>query len=399
MCINMKGPGYCDCFDAATVATQFERDIRSIFLSTQAFVAPSDPVYCEIANERICQFSESNHFCCCQAETEHYRKCLVETVLPPELPPPVAYETTTCQHVCIAVQEEGNSKVVTIGAATGAVTVLVAVFILIFFPRRRRATRNEDGERNLTSPIVNKTIPKSSFWKRNNEAQKPRCETIDGNILDVESSGPISTSSEEESALARSIVARQIYIHNVAPSKAFLKEEQSCIKLNSSEDFVEYGDTYSKVHKVRKKRAIEDWNKYRKEGSNRSLQSYLSTEASEIELITGKDNNYLANRTREGSRVRRKETHTHRESYADRHPQSSSCHHLQMEDNSLEKEEIGNQGRKKNRHASADSPRRSSSFNLLQIEEQKESRKERLQTSVATPRRSTSCHLIHIEDC
>lgn len=364
MCINMAGLGECDCFDTTTFTTQFEEDIRSSFLSTQAFAAPIDPMYCNIANQRICQFSEMNHSCCCNAETELYRKCLVETVFPQELPPPVAYETSTCQHVCPTMGSENQSKATMVGSIAG-VLVLVFGSVLICYNRRRNTCCNK----KLPDEGLQKKTRMGGFWSRHCDVEHPPKETPNEVVVDLESGDQNSTLIDEERSDTSLKADVPVYVTKNTPSKAFLEEVgESLPKQMPCEIVLESEERNSKAEILRKKRAIEDWNKDRKDGSARSLQSYLSTDISDTEPLVDDEKNHISEETREERRLRREKKKMLRKSNSERPKRHSSRRLLDVDadaDDTNKKSDHNEIGQKTSLESNAE---RSSSRDKMVIE-------------------------------
>jgi hypothetical protein len=292
ICTQVLGPSECDCFDATTFITLFEQQTREAYLSTQAFASPTDVNFCDWANDRVCGFYKQNQSCCCQAETENYRKCLVEKTFPQELPTPIAYETASCQNSCTknlggseVSGSDGDSTLLVAAAVTVVISILVAVAVFFHCHRRRRLSAASSDIPN--SVYVEKATAKESFrWgaKRSGAEQQLRDQTTD----EVSEESPqhdleSGLKEDEDKMLERS---------RSSPKKNPLKEKcktlahppEDCggdddesLVLTSAAEYEEQLKGLSKAEKLKKKsHAIESWNEERKEGSNRSLQSYLS---------------------------------------------------------------------------------------------------------------------------
>ena len=250
VCLQFSNPGECGCFDPDTFPVTFEEDTRTSYLSAQAFISPSSSEFCDISNQRVCDFYQANQSCCCQSETEIYRRCLFETILPLELPRPISFETSECQNICGSGDEtmEGGSKVGIMAGVIAAVA-LVGSLGAYLYCRRRRAT---------TSIPVELRVGGKFEAKQSDDGTHPQDITGDMSTGELSSAGEVDVERGAPTQPPAPVV----------PSRSLLQEaEEEMVELDL------------KAEKLRSKReAIENWHKDRKNGSNRSLDSYKSDE-------------------------------------------------------------------------------------------------------------------------
>jgi hypothetical protein len=147
MCTQVQGPETCNCFDNSTVdnfANQVKTEVAQAYMSTLSFLSTTDPDWCKVSNQKVCQTAEVKHSCCCQPELQAYRKCLVETILPAE-----AGVNTACQHSCQGEEDSGGD--VGLGVIIGAVVCVLVLLLagggFLFWRRRRRAANTVEANR------------------------------------------------------------------------------------------------------------------------------------------------------------------------------------------------------------------------------------------------------------
>jgi hypothetical protein len=102
-CVQANSEDGCDCFDPGTFVTTFAKQIRQQFYSAMAFVPVTDPEFCTVANQRVCDHFGIMQSCCCQMQTTAYRQCLFDTILVKELPVPDG-----CKDICERVVTPRN---------------------------------------------------------------------------------------------------------------------------------------------------------------------------------------------------------------------------------------------------------------------------------------------------
>jgi hypothetical protein len=317
------GPFECDCFDTSTAFQgDFIEKTRSSFLSSQAFVSPQDPGFCEAANQKVCDYYQVNQSCCCQFETEAARICLVERVLPNELMTPLI---EPCANDCTASGLEGSgdggSALVLVAAAAGGGILLLLVVTCYFGWRRRRqnsAPSNEEKE------VVQKKG--FSFWSSKSKKDK-KVDVVDkkdttqllelsfqgsseedlekGASSDPDSYLDISSDSEEgeepKSSEDGNVVYNSKPVVKSVQSKASLQHHQDEAKARepAKESNTEQA---SKTEQLKKKRAaIESWNSEKKQGSSRSLQSFMSEEPEPVSDEDIKENKEKTESRAQGS--------------------------------------------------------------------------------------------------
>ena len=141
ICLNTQPPSLCGCFgaDVTTFEEDMQRTARENFLGAMAFAAPQDPAFCDVANDRVCQYYQTEQSCCCQAETELARRCFVENVVINEMPMPLS---APCPNDCSPkLKEDGGG-----GGSAGVVIAILLILMLLggggaFWWRRRKLQR------------------------------------------------------------------------------------------------------------------------------------------------------------------------------------------------------------------------------------------------------------------
>ena len=250
VCMQFSAPGECGCFDPDTFAVTFEEDTRTSYLSAQAFVSPSSAEFCDVSNQRVCDFYNTNQSCCCQSETETYRRCLFETILPLELPRPISFETSDCENLCSSGGEEkdGGSNIGIIAGIIAAVALIGALGAFLYCRRRRHAKDTVPAQIRAGRKVED---------KQSDDGTHPQDGTGDM------SAGEQSSAGEVDLERGASTQAPP-----VVPPRSLLQEAEE-----------EIAELDLKAEKLRSKReAIENWHKDRKNGSNRSLDSYKTDE-------------------------------------------------------------------------------------------------------------------------
>eukprot|EP00980_Cylindrotheca_fusiformis_P005115 scaffold1087_cov136-Cylindrotheca_fusiformis.AAC.1 len=150
VCLQSNGPAVCNCYeDLNRFPTTFPQVMQLSFSSAQAFSLPSDPAFCEMANERVCGTFKSDFSCCCQEEVETYRKCLFDRVFVPAVPGIQSGCKDSCSWEGIGREETDASG----GGGTTAAIVCVLVFLggcgAGYWIMKRRKDRNANGKGDM----------------------------------------------------------------------------------------------------------------------------------------------------------------------------------------------------------------------------------------------------------
>lgn len=324
-CIQLQGPSLCDCFDASTFPTTFEADTRQNFLSTQAFASPTYSNFCGIAQDRVCRDFDENHSCCCQEETARFQKCIFETVLPLELPGPLALETANCERDCSLGNPTSGAEPEANGLSLWVMIISLVVFAVAaavcFFQRKRfmhalsncrkLASKSGKGQRrkskkkhersersnqknaietNGTQATLNASKASSGefaagFLELDVEEGKlsPSLNHIahseDVSVESSDSSSESSVSSSESSDSSLSL--EDLMTQGSDPERGDSREQPPTKANVHSQKEMEYEEDStsriaSKTAELKKKKhAIESWNKEHKHGSSQSLAEYL----------------------------------------------------------------------------------------------------------------------------
>ena len=212
VCIQVTNPTECGCFapDPTAFMSTFPADTQSAFMSSMAFTDPSNPQFCDVANEKVCQNYEANHSCCCTFETEEARKCLVSQVYSNQLPMPLM---APCSGECAVSSEGGgdDNMMIIIGAAAGGAVLLLCVVFYMWWRRRRAASNDASASGKDGNEKDKKKSKKSGSNTSKGSHSKEGDEDIEEGGADVSSvassfrskssSSSSSSSSEEESAV------------------------------------------------------------------------------------------------------------------------------------------------------------------------------------------------------
>mmetsp|Transcript_25130 Transcript_25130/g.44012 ORF Transcript_25130/g.44012 Transcript_25130/m.44012 type:complete len:499 (+) Transcript_25130:44-1540(+) len=262
-CVAMDTTGSCaSCIDLESFATDFPKDIKTLFASTQAFAIPGTSQFCSVANDRICAEVEGNWSCCCKEEVAAYQNCLVEQVYSAELSLP-----QPCSSVCGG--SGSGSGGFPVGIVAGiAVVAIVAAGLAWFFCRRRRmraAAAKSDDDMG---------------------SHKDAVEDAPLNDLEEGVNTSISNDSDERSDKHKRYKERKSR-HNHEDSKGKettnIEDPTPAMITSAQIDDEEKDDRHDLSKQVsstarHKKHAIEQWHKSKKAGSNRSLESFMSGE-------------------------------------------------------------------------------------------------------------------------
>jgi len=279
VCLQFTPPGECGCFQPGEdFSISFEEDTRRAYMSSQAFVSPLKSNFCDVSNQRVCDFYNTNQSCCCQSETAVYRQCLVENVFPLELPLPVAPETTACKNICNVTGETNDGKKT--GNFVGpvvAVILLIIIGVIVFYSRRRRMANGIPVDVH-----VEDLNSKGRFW--NIGKKRTDDETHPGDIPGDQSSAGHSGGGEEanlEEGRGLSAPHPPVPVVNHHPFEQEIARDTSMARSRSVMQDVEeeMRELDLKAERLRAKReAIENWHKDHKQGSTRSLDSFKSDE-------------------------------------------------------------------------------------------------------------------------
>ena len=265
-CIAMDTTGQCaTCLDLETFPTDFPADLKRLFASTQAFAIPGTDQFCNIANDRICAEAEANYSCCCQQPIDDWQNCLVENVYSADLSLP-----RPCSSSCMNSGGGGGSSM---GIIIGAVAAVVVIGggLAFWCLRRRRAARAAAAGGTGS----NKDDKKKSDSKTDSKTDSNK----DNRTIEDMEEGVFSDSSEDNKSQDTPAKDR-----GIVPSTIMSRPLNDD---NSVDDSVleERRPKPSKRVSTRardKKKAIEEWNKMKKQGSNRSLESFVSGESSAV---------------------------------------------------------------------------------------------------------------------
>ena len=216
-------------------------------MTTQGFVADTDPNFCEIANQRMCTNFWEKESCCCVNEVQAYRKCVFDKIIVPSLPRLQAGAeecTDTCDYnFLVQTEEEPTGEGVIIGAALGGAVVFIAcIVIYCFCLRRKNANSDNQG----------------------------------GPANDIEKGG--SNTDDEDGILDNSMCGDD----DEEPMLEGKSPEAIERSVRSIDDSIrEYTKKMERLKK--KKEKIHEWRELQKQGSDEKLTDYISDEELETE--------------------------------------------------------------------------------------------------------------------
>ncbi|KAL3915366.1 MAG: hypothetical protein SGILL_005693 [Bacillariaceae sp.] len=267
-CVAMDMTGECQaCIDIETLAVDFPSSLKSLFASTQAFAIPGTPQYCSVAQDRVCGEISTNYSCCCDEQIAEWQNCLVEQVFSKDLS-----LAQPCTSNCGGGGNSGGGGGSTamyagIGAAVGVVVVALLTWCYCRRRRNRAAAAAGDVASRGLKGNGEETIKDS---KTNSDR--------DQGALDDMEEGRL-TSDEDDSSSHDPKSSAPPAVVNTKPLK---DDEISEVDHHDHEgDRVPSKASMSSAR--HKKKAIEEWHKQKKAGSNRSLDSFVSGEGSDDE--------------------------------------------------------------------------------------------------------------------
>ena len=76
ICVQTDTQACVSCFDSTTFQTALAQETSLEFSKAMASAMPTDPNFCDVANQKVCDYYISNQSCCCQEEIAVYRQCL-----------------------------------------------------------------------------------------------------------------------------------------------------------------------------------------------------------------------------------------------------------------------------------------------------------------------------------
>jgi hypothetical protein len=317
LCIQMTPPETCSkCYDdTSSFGETYAIDLRSQFLETQGYVTDTDPKFCSIANDRMCNYFTTNNGCCCVEIVQTYRKCLFDNVLIPSVPRVQAgsvacidrcdYFTHNVAGAAAATEEggdDGGSLGVIIGAAVGGVVVLLAVVFGVYYCFMKGGSGDDNGGGNGTNTKKKGKEKKSSLSTKKDDVEQgsgggsgsddvsqltesnKHQNVHDGNVSDEDDEEHPMEEEEEEEGPKR---PKERGINNNKNKKQQPKKTRSKAAMEAACD--DYVGAVNSIEKVevhseeldrlkKKKERIKEWREMRKEGSSQSLHDYLSDE-------------------------------------------------------------------------------------------------------------------------
>jgi hypothetical protein len=276
------GAGCEECFNAQTFGEAFPRDISQQFLSAMGFVPQFDPGFCEVAQQRVCDNYNANQACCCEEETAAFRVCAFNKVLMPQ----VGWAEGQCTDNCgqrLSVEDSTDSG----GGSMGLIAALVVVILLLlgaggFIVYRRRKNHNyglptsvhimdKKGYEGEDTHIVNSSQSDEDIIP-DVENPSPRTERIMSRKVPRNVSNIVEHDDDDNSSSSASIAAFEP--PSPVTSKRVLRRPES--EDDEEPKLVKKG---SKLDVLKEKRkAIEAWNTEKKQGSQRSLSSFIPDE-------------------------------------------------------------------------------------------------------------------------
>jgi hypothetical protein len=244
-CLAETPVSQCGCYeseDYGSFTETYPNKLEELFLTTNSFFDATDPKYCSAANSRMCEYVVENNSCCCGGYIETYRQCFFNEYLLSKYPKVIVANYCEATQSCmddpsgndVAAFPETQSpnsgndddKTMVYSIAGGATGALVLIGLLMCFCCRRHTGGEED--KGTAPKLVGDDV-----------------ETGSGSLTEEGERLPTGTAPNTDTK---------------QKSKAALTEDEEVLL---------------KKENIRKKRAaIEEWNDGKKQGSDRSLQSY-----------------------------------------------------------------------------------------------------------------------------
>ena len=228
LCV-LSNPDICaSCFGedlATSFATTFSTDVRQRIFSAVAFVEETDPLFCSVAQERVCDNYQQSQSCCCTTETSKYRQCLFNKVITEQFNKP------DCKDNCNGGGGgKGGGSMITMILIAVVAILATGIGYVVYRKRRMRQTKGggntecdaSDGEGNKSGSTHKDNIEEQSFG-------------FDQDAVDLETGGG------PEDMLSNSAKKRlKSEIYNLQETKLQLQNEVNVLRHQS--DFPSRGD-------------------------------------------------------------------------------------------------------------------------------------------------------------
>jgi hypothetical protein len=260
-CLVETPVSQCGCYeseDYGSFTETYPNKLEELFLTTNSFFADTDPKYCSAANSRMCDYVVENNSCCCGGYIETYRQCFFNEYLLSKYPSVLVANYCEATKSCmddpsgndVAAFPETQSpssggggevidKTMIHSIAGGAAGALVLLGLIMCFCCRRHTNPRGEEDKDTEPKSVGDDVETGSE-SLNEEGDRQH-------LQQPQHASPTSTASDTDT--------RQ-------KSKAAMTDDEAILLRKES---------------LRKKRAaIEGWNDGKKQGSDRSLQSYKS---------------------------------------------------------------------------------------------------------------------------
>jgi hypothetical protein len=223
ICVQVDPQACLSCFDPVTFQASLPQKTSLEFYKAMADAAPSDPTFCDAANEKVCEYYTSSQFCCCQEETTAYRQCLFNEVLVPS----VGLISSQCSDTCLQEKGGGDSSGDSDGGAGVIVGVIVALLILVGIFGSIYTLRNRDRDvPTRTTDEKKKSFITSFRFKMCNKRRESE------NTVDEEAPPPSSSSdhhsSSSSSDSSSSISSATFRAKDVKPANANIHSSDEC---------------------------------------------------------------------------------------------------------------------------------------------------------------------------
>jgi hypothetical protein len=172
ICVQIDPQACVTCFDPVTFQTALLQETTREFQKAMGFAVPSDPTFCDVAKQKVCDNYIATQSCCCQEETAAYRQCLFNEVLVPS----VGLSSAQCSDTCSQKEGgEGSSSGGSTEAIIGiivALVILVGIFCSVYIYRRRNrvgdlpTTRTSDKKKSFLASFGSNTPKRRASEKK-----------------------------------------------------------------------------------------------------------------------------------------------------------------------------------------------------------------------------------------
>lgn len=327
-CLQQTPPNKCSCYNnTVTFVRDYPALLQRQFFETQALILDTSPEFCSTASDRMCDSFVENNTCCCGEDVQIYRKCLFDKVLVPAVPrlqAAVSNCTDSCDYKTYHMDNGNNNLGPILGGVAGGILLMIFCYVgsKRFMEQRSESDNNESfcNNRSPNPPPMTLIDLEGGLGSKGTgtahhdkeiQHHDQRVEPVKRFAWDSDS----DESFEEEEVPLKDAVPSNPGSRQGSRRQLPASPPQECAPHNETMKSV--GATLSssevslvaqqqnaafnsdKAMRLRKrKQMIHNWIEERRQGSNRSLEDYISDEeeakndsmSSEQEETMGTDN-------------------------------------------------------------------------------------------------------------